>query len=194
MRPLAFFLALGAAVAPVCAQSGADKVEALVQRLKSGFPGVGSMDVTLTEAEVNDYLASRLSSKVKEVRRASARFKDGHVADVEATVGLPPGALDRLPGDTPGIVRRTLDKLLKSENTVRVEAMFTSAKGKGFVQVRRVELNGIPVPQAFVRELMEFAGAKAKPPVDLNRLFELRYGLEKAEILPGALRVVLRPN
>lgn len=202
MRLFALSIALAAAAAPAGAQSGADKVAGLVEMVANNRPGharslrargLGAVDVTLTEAEVNDYLAGRLQEKVREVRRASARFKDGRVVEVEAGVGLPPGALDRLPGDTPAFIRTRLDALLKSENSVRVEAMFTSAKGKGFVQVRSVKLNGIPVPDAFVRQLMEFAGAKARPPLDFNRLFELGNGLEKVELLPGAVRVRLNP-
>lgn len=203
MRPWTFLAALGAFAVPAVAESGADKVAGLVEMVEHNRPGharslrargLGAQDVTLSEAEVNGYLADLLPARVKEVRRATVRFLDGRVVDAEAAVGLPSGALDRLPGDTPAFIRQTLERLLKAENAVRVEAMFTSAKGKGFVQVRRVKLNGIPVPDAFVRELMEFAGAKARPPVDFHRLFELRNGVEKAEILPGAVRLRVNPN
>lgn len=199
MMPLAFLLALGALAAP----AGSDKMEGVVELVERNRPGhdgslrargLAAQDLTLTEAEVNAYLADRLPRKVKEVRRASAHFKEGHVVEGEASLSLAAGGLDRLPGDTPTFVKMTLEKLLKSDNTVEVEALFTSAKGKGFVQIRRVKLNGIRVPESFVRELMEFAGAKARPPVDFNRLFELPNGLEKVEILPGAVRVLVKPN
>ena len=189
MRVFLFILALAAGTAQ--AQTGADRVETLVQMFRQNRPS--AQDITLSEAEVNAYLALRLPSKAKEIKRASANFKDGHVVEAEASVSLGGGALDRLPADTPTFVRKTLERLLKSDSTVQVDALFTSARGKGFVQIRRVEINGIKVPDSFVREAMEFAGAKARPPVDFNRLFPLPDGLDKVEVLAGAVRVVVKP-
>ncbi|MBI5242384.1 MAG: hypothetical protein HY922_01715 [Elusimicrobia bacterium] len=155
--------------------------------------GLSEKTFEATDAEINAYLAARVAgSEVRELRSAAVRFKEGKIFEVEAAFSLVPGTLDKLGQKERGFLQRSLEKLLKSENRVLVEGFFTSAKGKGFFQPRRIEVNGFALPQSWVNEILELVGPRIKPPVDFHRLFDLSRGVEKAEILPGLIRVRLR--
>lgn len=207
MRRLPVMLAglLLAAPSPVRAQglpSAVEKIAAMRETIdhnKPGHPrslkaaGIAEKTFEATDAEINAYLASRVvGGEVRELRAATILFKEPRIFEVEASFSLAPDALDKLDRNERGFLRRTLEKLLRSENRVRVEGYFVSARGKGFFQARRIEVNGFRLPQSWVAELLDLVGPKIKPPVDFHRLFDLSFGIEKAEILPGAIRVRLR--
>jgi len=149
----------------------------------------------LSEGEVNSAIAYYVA-KDKEasrwVRSASVRFKEGKTFDVDVNAGFGPELLEKVDEEAKGFVVRSLLKLLRSENNIHVECFFTSAKGKGFIQVRKARLNSIPLPESLVDKILDLVGPRIKPPVDLHKLYRLEFNVEKVEILPGRIRARVR--
>lgn len=149
----------------------------------------------LSESEINSavsYYVAKDKEASRWVRSASVKLKDGKLFDVDVNAGFGPELLEKVDAQAKGFVVTTLSKLLRSENSVHVECFFTSAKGKGFFQVRKAKLNGLPLPESIVQKVLDLAGPRIKPPVDFHTLFKLQNGVEKVEILPGRVRFKVR--
>ncbi|MBI3549749.1 MAG: hypothetical protein HY078_11980 [Elusimicrobia bacterium] len=204
LRPIVAWICLAVSVSlPLRAaeQDPADRVAAIVDLIghnKPGDPqslksrGLSEEVFEVSERDLNLYLKGRLPSKVKEIPWAWARLKPGKLVETEVAVRIPLGEIEKLAEGPRGIIQRTVESLIKVENRLRVEALYTSAKGKGFLQVKRITVNDVEIPDAWVQELLTLAGDSLRPKADLHRLHDMNYGLEKVEILPGFVRIKLR--
>ena len=74
-------------------------------------------------------------------------------------------------------------------STIEAQLQSGSAKGKGYVKVLSLKINGITVPESLVSQILRYLGENQRPPMDFSRLFPLPYGIQKFEVQKDKLAV-----
>ncbi len=155
---------------------------------------------SLTEEDVNSYIRFWIDANGGregfDPRSATVHFKPGHVVSAEAVarIGVDPR---RFASNAATLMwLRRITGLLAMDNSVELEAEATSELGQMSVTIRSAKVGGIPLPAALVRSVLDTVGTKQRPPLDLSKPFALPNGIERVEVLPGAvaLDVRLRPG
>ncbi len=75
--------------------------------------------------------------------------------------------------------------LLSGRKTLHVDGTLKGSNGTGSFQVREVWLGSIPLPSSLANSLLKSMGEKQDPPFDPTESFQLAYGIQSLEILPG---------
>lgn len=194
--------AVGAETSPGPKPPVFERLEGIVRAIEDNRPGhprslrargIPEKSFEVSEVEINESLVHLAATdRKRRLHSASVRLKEGRVFEVDVVASLGEKTLGKMDGEAEGLFGRALRKLLKAENRVQAEGFFTSAKGKGFFQVRWAKLNGYSLPDSWVQKIVELVGRHQKPPVDFNRLFELPNGIDKVEVLPGSVRLRLK--
>ena len=140
---------------------------------------------------IDSHPAGRGKNEGKKIQIKSAvvRLKEGHVVEMAATARLDPGTLKALGSKADSLAVKGLKKYLTMDNSIRLEFLVSSAKGKGFVKVLSVRIKEVVLPDSLVREVLQVVGEQQRPPLNFNRMFVLPNGIQKVEILPGKLRL-----
>lgn len=179
-----------------------ERLEGIVRTIEDNRPGhprslqargIPERTFEVSEAEINESLVHLAATdRKRRLHSASVQLKEGRVFEVDVIASIGDKTLGKMDGEAEGLFGRGLRRLLKAENRIQAEGFFTSAKGKGFFQVRWAKLNGFVLPDSWVHKIVELVGRHQKPPVDFNRLFDLPNGIDKVEVLPDSVRLRLK--
>lgn len=142
------------------------------------------MDVEVSEEEANAYIVHRLADQLPEgVTDPWVRFAEGPVF-AGATLDL---ALlqNRMP-------QYSLLQLLSGRVPVELSARIHAEDGVGLLDLESVTVAGIPLPEAFIQELVtNYTKGPTRPGgVRIEEPFELPYGIESVHSEKG--RILLR--
>lgn len=186
-------------------ESDVGKAVQTILQNQPGRPGVRELRAgetrvfTLAEDDLNRYLAEgirREADKKKrrefEIKSVSLRLKEGRVVEATAMARLDAGALKLLGSEADSIVVQGLKNYLTMDNSMVLECLVSSAKGKIFVKVLRARIKEVVLPDSLVRKVLQIVGAHQRPPLDFNRMFALPNGIQRVEVLPGRLRLQVR--
>ena len=151
--------------------------------------GLKGKSFVFTQSEVDAFLKDMVARKGK-----------GHVQDArvvlqaEKTMGVRVDGRfnwkDLLKGGKDSLVTKFLGAIGGMDNTVEIKVQSSSARGKGYVKVLSAKVNGITLPDSLVSSLLGKVGKKQRPPIDFSGLMSLPYGIQKVDLLPGAVKVV----
>lgn len=85
-------------------------------------------------------------------------------------------------------------KLLDGERDVAVTSQVESGGGKAIVHLRRVEIGGIPIEGSALDFLIEHYLIPNYPSAKIGRPIELGYGMDRFEVKPGRVEIVMSSN
>ena len=179
-RIVSIFLAMGGIFAPAFDDfTSARQKFALIEseRLRPGA------HVSLTPREVAAYAAHEAPNGV---RNLQLQILSPGVATGNALVDF--GKVRRAQGYQPGWI---LSKLLDGERPVRVTAKIRSGSGQATVEVERVEVSGIAVDGGTLDFLIRNFVIPMYPDAAVNRPFELGHRIERLDLQPGSVNVVI---
>ena len=159
----------------VSAQKKFDLIDS--ERLKPGAR------VTLTARELNAWVAHEAPPGVRNTR---VEVTTPGVATGSALVDF--GKVRRAQGHSPGWL---MAKLLDGERPVSVSARITSANGQATVDVERVEVSGIEIDGATLDFLVQYVLLPMYPDAAVGRPFDLGHHVERLEIQPAAVGVII---
>jgi hypothetical protein len=97
----------------------------------------------------------------------------------------------RAQGKPPGWLLR---QLLDGERDVAVTTELESGNGTATVFLRRVEIDGIPIQGAALDWMIRNYVMPNYPDAKIGRPIELKYGMDRFDILPNRVDVVLAAN
>ncbi len=87
-----------------------------------------------------------------------------------------------------------ISKLLGGEHPIAVTAVIQSADGTATVVVKRAEISGLPIDARLIDLLVEYVVLPLYPGVTLNRPFELGHNIDRIDVRPAAVQVVIGPK
>ena len=99
------------------------------------------------------------------------------------------GKLQRAAGKRPGWL---MSKILDGEHPVTVTARIRSGAGRATVDVERVDISGITIDGRTLDFLIENFLLPRYPEAAISRPFELGHGIDRLEVAPSAVSVVMR--
>jgi hypothetical protein len=160
------------------------KLEELRGRYESGSRE--AKDFEIQETEANDYLRAQ-ANLPEGIESPWMRFVEGATL-VGATVDL-----DRFRANLPDSM---LFQLLSGRVPVEIEARLEGAKGLGKLELTRVLLGGVELPESLVSALArsERASEFLPPGFRMGEPFELPYDLEAIRCRAGSVLVSQRPS
>jgi hypothetical protein len=196
MNPLSLLLIAalaGAVVVPAkkpAASPAKERIKSIAEALhkggrkakKSPFPG---RTERFTEEELNTFIAEEVK-KSDEIESVKVKLLD-RTLDIEGRARIE--WKEVLKGDADSMVGKLLAKAGGLSSTLRIKAQSGAAKGKAYVKVQSVEVNGLTLPQSMVEKLLDSVGKKQRPPLDFNNLIPLPYGVQSFKIEQGALQI-----
>jgi hypothetical protein len=139
--------------------------------------------VTFTARELNAYVAREVPPGV---RNTALQIVSPGVATGSALIDF--GKVRRAQGHPPGWL---MSKLLDGERPVKVTARIVSSKGRATVDVQRVEVSGVEIDGRTLDFLVQNLLLPMYPSAALNRPFELGHRIDRLEIEPAAVGVVI---
>jgi hypothetical protein len=144
--------------------------------------------IPITAQELNAYVEAELPKVAPAgVRRPSVELIGNNTASGAALIDFV--KLRSAQGKAPNWIVR---KLLEGEHEVEVTARVRSAGGKAVVDVERVEVAGLPISGAALDFLIENYLVPNYPEAKIGKPFDLKYGMERIEVMPGTAYVVMR--
>jgi hypothetical protein len=158
----------------VSARQKFDQIEA--GRLRPGTR------VTLSPRELDAYVAREAPAGVRNPR---LELQAG-VARGVALIDF--GKVRRAQGHPPGWL---MSKLLDGERPVSVTARIRSANGQATVDVQKVEISGVTIDGRTLDFLIENVLLPTYPDAAVGRPFELGHRIDRLEVQPGAVGVVI---
>ncbi len=169
-------MALGAATTEyLSAKRKFDQIES--ERLQAGTR------VVLTSRELNAYVEQELPAGVRNPRLT---IPSPGVAIGTALIDF--GKVRRAQGYQPGWI---MSKLLDGERPVSVTARITSGNGRATVDVQRVEISGVVIDGRTLDFLIQNFLLPLYPDAIVGRPFELGHRIEKLDIQPVAVAVLI---
>lgn len=142
--------------------------------------------VSLSASELNAYVQHELSSVVPQgVRNPKLELGTGSASGSAMIDFL---KVRQAQGKAPGWL---MSKLLEGEKEVRVVARIQSASGRATVDVDRVEVSGIPIEGRMLDFLIKNYLIPTFPTAKVGEPFDLGYRIDKLEINPSSVRIVI---
>jgi hypothetical protein len=181
------FLALPLAAAPPAYGSHGDYLSAKrkLEQIEGGRLKAGSR-VSLTARELSSYAYYEAQAAYPDgVRETSVTLGAG-VASGAALVDF--GKIRRAQGQAPGWM---LSRLLDGERPVRVTARVRSAGGYATVDVESVEISGMVLDGNLLDFLIRNYLLPNYPDVKVGEPFELGNRVERIEVRPSAVNVLI---
>jgi hypothetical protein len=158
------------------AKQKVDSIEG--ERLRSGAR------VILTFPELNAWAARETPAGVRNPQlRATAR----DLASGAALIDF--GKLERSAGRQPGWL---MSKLLDGERPVSVTARIRSSAGRATVDIERVEISGIVIDGRTLDFLIQNFLLPMYPDAVIGRPFELGHRIDRIDVSPSAVAVLLK--
>ncbi|MGA7235837.1 MAG: hypothetical protein WBY44_09165 [Bryobacteraceae bacterium] len=139
--------------------------------------------VTLSPRELNAYVAHEVPPGV---RNTALQIVSPGVATGSALIDF--GKVRRAQGHPPGWL---MSKLLDGERPVKVTARVLSSKGHATVEVQRVEVSGVEIDGRTLDFLVQNLLLPMYPNAAIDRPFELGHRIERLELEPAAVGVVI---
>jgi hypothetical protein len=172
------------AAACVAFSTASDYVSAKrkVDLIDSGSSRPGTR-VELTPRELNAYIEHEVPPGV---RNARVEVVSPGVTMGTALVDF--GKVRRAQGYAPGWL---MSKLLDGERPVSVTARITSAHGEARVDVQRVEVSGIEIDGGTLDFLIHNFLLAMYPDAAIGRPFELGHRIDRIDVQPAAVGVVI---
>jgi hypothetical protein len=177
-----FLTAAAALAAPAADYATARRKIDLLRNDRVG-PGA---TVTLSQGEVNAYVRGQ----VAKVARAGVR--DARVVlGVNRATGYAQVDFPKLRQAQGQPMNRFLAWLVGGERPVRVDARITSSQGKMTVDLERVEVSGMALSGDALEWLIQKFLWRYYPDAKIGKAFELDHSIDRLEIDPAAVRVVV---
>jgi hypothetical protein len=178
---------LAAAVAWVLADGEADywSAKRKIELIESDQVPAGTY-VTLRPRELEAYAERQVRSVVPEGIRGLRLELGRGEAKGFAFIDFP--KLRRSTGQPMGGL---MEWLLAGECPVRVDARIRSSGGRATVELERVEVSGLAVVGAPLDFLIQNFVLPLYPEAKIGRPFELAHRIERLEVRPGQVRVVI---
>lgn len=184
MRRAVLSLILAAAVT-AAVPSGAVSVKRKIDLIQSNRAPRGSK-VTLNQDELNAYVRSELRSVAPQgVRDPRLELGDSRATGF-AFIDFP--KLQQSQGKP---MNWLLAKLLEGERPVRVDARIQSGGGKATVHVDRVEVSGVTISGRALDYLIRNYLWSYYPEAKVNKPFELAHRIDRLEVQPAQVNVVI---
>ena len=143
--------------------------------------------VTIGSNEINAWVQEELPKYAPAgVREPRVELPGDNLATGSAKINFL--VLRRAQGKQPGWFMR---KLLDGERDVSVTTMVESGRGQATVHLRSVEISGIPIEGAALDFLLDYYLRPNYPKAKIGEPIELHYGMERLEVKPGRVDVVL---
>ena len=142
--------------------------------------------IILSAAEVNAYVR-REAAKVAPDGLTGARV----VLGVNRATGYASVDFPKLRQAQGKPMNRLLAWIVGGERPVRVDARIQSGQGKALVDVKRVEVSGIVLSGGALDWLIHRFLWTYYPEAKVGKTFELAHQIERLEITPAAVRVVV---
>jgi len=144
--------------------------------------------VAIPASEFNDYLKSEVPLVIGPgVRNARVEMDAGNVA--RGYVDIDFLKVRQSHGEKPNWL---MAQLLSGERPVVMTVRVTSGGGKCRVDVRSVSISGVVAEGRTLDFLIEHFVLPTFPDVKIGKNFELGYNVDRLEIRPGVVTVVLR--
>lgn len=142
--------------------------------------------VTLTPAELNAFVRAEAPTIAREgIRDPRIELGDSR-ATARAYIDFP--KLRRSQGQPMGWF---LSRLLSGERPVRVDGRIMSSGGRATVEVDRVEVSGIPLSGSALDYIIQNYLHSYYPDAKIGRPFDLAHNIERLEVRPGGVQVVV---
>jgi hypothetical protein len=142
--------------------------------------------VTLTAKELNAYVVNEVAeSYAQGVREPKVELGNGSATGAALIDFL---KLRQASGKESGWV---MQKLLAGERPVRVTARIKSGSGRAVVDVERVEISGVAIDGKMLDFLIRNYLIPQFPEAKIGEPFELAHNVDRLEIAPDAVGVVL---
>lgn len=177
--PVLFSASLGAAYDYY--QSAQEKFS----RIESDRLRAGSR-VELTANELTAYVERTVPTVTDGVRNPRLQLVGPEVATATALIDF--AKVQRSQGHPPGWL---MSKLLEGERPVSVTARIRSSAGRATVDVERVEISGIVIDGRTLDFLIDNILLPLYPNAVVGRPFELGHRIERLEVQPRAVGVVI---
>jgi len=159
--------------------------QAKFSRIESDGLKPGSR-VELSANELNAYVEQTVPTVTDGVRNPQLQLVAPEVARGTALIDF--AKVERSQGNKPGWL---MSKLLEGERPVSVTARIHSAGGRATVDVQRVEISGIVVDGRTLDFLIDNILLPLYPNAVVGRPFELGHRIERVDVQPGAVGVVI---
>ena len=154
----------------------------------------------LTEDEFNAYIrwwiqaeARRGAHKEFSVKSAQVRFLPGRVVEADAVARISFASLGAMNALGDSELAQKVRRSLALDGPLHVRCRTGGAQGKAYLVVEELQIGGIRIPDALVREALKIIGAHQRPPRDFARPVPLPNGIRTFEILPQALTLSVAP-
>ncbi|MEQ1886611.1 MAG: hypothetical protein ABL967_16220 [Bryobacteraceae bacterium] len=142
--------------------------------------------VTFTEAEVNAWAADQAARRYDGISGARIRLGAG---TVNASAMIDFIRMRRAEGAE---TFPALAQLLEGQRPARLDLRVQSNGGYATISPTRLEISNVALTGGALDFLIEKLVLPLFPDTEVNRPFELREGIERIEVVPGALRVVMK--
>jgi hypothetical protein len=140
--------------------------------------------VILTFPELNAWAAREAPAGV---RNPQVRVAARDLATGAALIDF--GKLERSAGRRPGWL---MSKLLDGEHPVSVTARIRSSTGRATVDIQRVEISGFVIDGRTLDFLIQNFLIPLYPDAAIGRPFELGHGIDRLDVSPSAVTVLLK--
>ena len=141
--------------------------------------------VDLSPRELNAWVRTQVPAGVRD---AALRIDSPGVATGTAVVDL--AKVCRSQGFEPGWA---LSRLLEGEHPIAVTARIRSAGGSATVDVARAEIAGLEIDGRTLDLLIQYVLLPLYPNATVGRPFELGHNIERIDVRPAAIGVVIGP-
>jgi hypothetical protein len=145
--------------------------------------------LALTSGELNAYVQQEIASTYPSgVRDARLELRNGG-ATGSALIDF--GKVRRAQGNPPGWL---MSKILDGERPVEVRARIHSAGGHATVDVESVQVSGFTIEGRTLDFLIRYYLLPNYPDAKVGEPFELAHGIDRLEVKPGTVDVVMGPS
>jgi hypothetical protein len=139
--------------------------------------------VVLTSRELNAYVAHEAPQGVR-----STKLEVVSPGVVTGSALIDFGKVRRAQGHPPGWL---MSKLLDGERPVSVTARIVSSNGQATVRVERVEISAVQIDGRMLDFLIENMLLPMYPDAAVDRPFELGHRIERLDVQPAAVGVII---
>ena len=142
--------------------------------------------VTLSPAEINAWLHEKATKAFPEGMRNEHIDLGSGTADGSALVDLTKIS------KTKNSVNPLIARLIEGERPLRVVIRVESANGRATVFLTRVELSGVAIDGSILDFLIKHLVQPRYPDIKINEPFDLDFDIDRVEIQPAGVRVVIK--
>ena len=187
MRALLLTLTLLAAGASIASRADYANVQRKFQQIDKRQIKPGTR-VEISSQEINAYVQAELPKVAPPgIRRPEVTLTGNNTATGSALIDFV--KLRSAQGKPPNWLLR---KLLEGEHEVEVTTQVRSGKGQATVDLKSVEIAGIPVSGAALDFLVQNYLLPNYPEAKIGRPFALGKGVDRIEVHPGVAYVITR--